>query len=416
MKTTDPPTYARYLGVDLHKDYVMIGGVNARQELVLPPRRVELDAWPKWAKAHLTKSDVVVVEATTNTWDFYDGVVELVGRVEVANAGKIGLIAQTRVKTDKHDVMKLAKLSAAGLIPEVWVPPVPVRELRSLLAHRRRLVKTQTMLRNRLHSVLHRHHLGLPDGSPFSAKNRGWLDTLAVTPTEKLHLKHDLATLEHLAPQIAEVEAEVERLSTTDPWAADITYLIQLPGLGVLTAMTLLAAIGDITRFESAKKLVGYSGLGGRVHDSGQTHRQGAITKQGRKDLRWVLVEAAWVAVDKSEHWKREFERLTQRMDKNTAIVAIAHKLLIVAWHVLTERAADHHADEKMVATKLMRWSWELTDEQRGGLTTRQFIRWQLMKLKLGDGLTHLKYGNMPRRIASVEEVLALKPDLQANT
>jgi transposase len=133
-------TETRYLGVDLHKHYLVIGGVNARQEVVLPPRRIELDDWPAWAKAHLRKTDVVVVEATGNTWDFHDGVVELVARVEVANAGKIALIANTRVKTDKHDVMKLAKLSAAGLIPEVWVPPQPVRELRMLMSHRRRLV------------------------------------------------------------------------------------------------------------------------------------------------------------------------------------------------------------------------------------------------------------------------------------
>ena len=75
--------------------------------------------------------------------------------------------------------------------------------------------------------------------------------------------------------------------------------------------------------------------------------------------------------------------------------------------------AADRHADPKRVAVKLMRWSWELTDEQRGGLTSRQFIRLQLMRLKLGEGLTQITYGNMPRRIASVEEVLALKPELQ---
>ena len=67
-----------------------------------------------------------------------------------------------------------------------------------------------------------------------------------------------------------------------------------------------------------------------------------------------------------------------------------------------------------MVATKLMRWSWKLTNAERGGLTSRQFIRYHLMRLKLGDDLTHLKYGNMPRRIASVEEVLALKPELAA--
>ena len=95
------------------------------------------------------------------------------------------------------------------------------------------------------------------------------------------------------------------------------------------------------------------------------------------------------------------------------AIVAIARKLLVVVWHVLTEQVADKHAEVKLFATKLMRWSWELTDAQRGGLTTRQFVRVQLMRLKLGETLTHFTYGGMPRRIALVEEVLALKPELR---
>ena len=102
-------------------------------------------------------------------------------------------------------------------------------------------------------------------------------------------------------------------------------------------------------------------------------------------------------------------------MPDNQAIVAIARKLLVVIWHVLTEQVADKHADEKMVATKLMRWSWELTDAQRGGLSTRQFVRLQLMRLQLGEHLTHFTYGGMPRRIASIEEVLALKPEQRAH-
>ena len=113
-------------------------------------------------------------------------------------------------------------------------------------------------------------------------------------------------------------------------------------------------------------------------------------------------------------YWKAEFERLTRRLPDAKAIVAIARKLLVALWHVLTEQAADQHAQPQMVATKFMRWSWELTDDQRGGLTTRQFVRYHLMRLQLGHDLTHFKYGNMPRRIASVEEVLALKPELRS--
>ncbi len=409
-------TETRYLGVDLHKHYLVIGGVNARQEVVLPPRRVELDDWSAWAKTHLCKTDVLVVEATGNTWDFHDGVVELVTRVEVANAGKLPWIGQAKVKTDKHDVMKLAKLCAANLIPQVWVPPVHVRELRMLFSHRRRLVKVSTLVKNRLQSLLHRHHLAPPAGEVFSQANQVWWAELEVSATERLHVKHDLATLKQVEGQLAEVEAELNRLSTSAPWASSMPYLMQLPGLGLIGALTVLAAIGDVTRFESAKKLVGYAGLGASVHDSGQTHRTGRITKTGRRDLRHVLVEAAWAAVEHHPFWKAEFARLSRRMDENKAVVAVARRLLVAIWHVLTERAADKHAEPQMVATKLMRWSWELSDEQRGGLTTRQFIRYHLMRLQLGEDLTHFRYGNMPRRVASVEELLAVKPELRAAT
>lgn len=404
----------RYLGVDLHKHYVVIGGVNAQQTVVLPPRRVELDEWPAWAMRHLHKTDVLAVEATGNTWMFYDETVSLVLRIEVANAGKLPWIGQARVKTDKQDVMKLARLCAAGLIPQVWVPPVHVRELRLLFSHRRRLVKVSTLVKNRLQSLLHRHHIAPPKGEVFSQANRVWwqqLDTVSIT--ERLHIKHDLATLQQVEEQLAEIEAELNRLSTTEPWAAAMPYLMQLPGLGLISALTVLAAIGDVTRFESAKKLVGYAGLGASVHDSGLTHRTGRITKTGRRDLRHVLVEAAWAAVEHHPYWKAEFARLARRMDENKAVVAIARRLLVAIWHVLTERAADKHAEPQMVATKLMRWSWDLSDEQRGGLTTRQFIRYHLMRLQLGDDLTHIRYGNMPRRVASVEELLSVKPELR---
>ena len=124
----------------------------------------------------------------------------------------------------------------------------------------------------------------------------------------------------------------------------------------MLSAMTVLAAIGDITRFPSAKKLVGYAGLGASVHDLGQTHRSGRITKQGRSELRGVMVETAWVAVEHHAHWKAQFERLVQRLGKPKAIVAIARKLLVAIWHVLSARAADVHAAKQAIARKLLTW------------------------------------------------------------
>jgi transposase len=148
-------------------------------------------------------------------------------------------------------------------------------------------------------------------------------------------------------------------LSTVAPWAEYVPYLMQLPGFGIIVVMTVLAAIGDVTRFPTDKKLVGYSGLGASVHDSGETHRNGHITKEGRKDLRWitevtlVMVEAARIAVLYDPYWKAQYAPLEKRLGTNKAIVAIARKLLVVVWHVWHERVADRHANVERVASKL---------------------------------------------------------------
>jgi len=284
---------------------VVIGGVNAACELVLPPRRLDWAELEVWFRAHLLPTDKVVIEATTNTWTLYDQAARYAGAV-MAHPPHIKLIGAALVKTDKRDVQVLAKLLALNLIPEVWVPPQPMRELRELVAHRERLTRARTQTTNRLHSMLQRHNLAAPQGDPFAAQHRAWWASLDLSATEKLHVRQDLDTRDHLTTQIAEVEQELARLSTVSPWAPHVPLLIQLPGIGLLTALVILAAVGDITRFAHAKNLVGYAGLGTYVHDSGKTHRHGGITKHGRADLRHAMVEAAWVAARTRPHWQAE--------------------------------------------------------------------------------------------------------------
>ena len=297
---TSEINYEALSALDLHKHYLVVGGVNRRQEIVLNPRRISLQKWPAWAKTNLLHTDVVVLEATTNAWEIYDQVDPLVSRVVVAHPPKVKWIAEARVKTDRHDVLRLAHLLAADLIPEVWVPPVEVRELRSLMAHRRRLVQMGTRARNHLHSLLHRYNIKPPQGKIFSKKHRDWWHQLDISPTQQMRVRHDLATIDHVDEMLAEIEKELYRLSTSEPWADQVPFLLQLPGFGLIVTMTVLAAIGDIYRFPHHKKLVGYAGLGASVHDSGKKHRTGRITKTGRKELRWILVEAAWRAAGHS--------------------------------------------------------------------------------------------------------------------
>lgn len=405
-----PSQQPRFVGLDIHRRELTVAAVNSHQEVVLPPRRLHIDEFGGWARKNLGPNDSVVLEATGNAWHLYDQLQPLVGAVTVVHPYLVKLITAARVKTDARDALKLARLLAAGLAPPVWVPPQEVRELRGVLVHRGRLINQRTQARNRLHAVLQRHNLLPPEGGLFRASSRAWWEGLDLSSTEKLRVRQELTILQALEPLIEEAEAEIVRLSMVEPWASQVPFLVQLPGIAVLTAMTLLSAIGDITRFDSAKKLVGYSGLGASVHASGQEHRDGRITKQGRKEIRWACVEAAWRAVDSSEHWQERFERLNVRIGKKKAIVAIARKLLVVVWHVLSKHEVDRHAEEERVALKLISWSRGLCQKGRQGRTVAAFAREQLTVLGVGESLASVTLGSRVYRLLPSPAANDLKP------
>jgi transposase len=164
----------RYIALDIHKKYCVIAGVDREGRVVLQAVRVEHADLESWLKKNLLSTDHVVIESTTNAWHVYDLLVPLVERVVVANPIQVKQIAKARVKTDVRDTFILARLLAANLVPEVWVPPAPVRELRQLLSQRRQLVETHTQIVNRMHSVAHRHHLQHERGKRFNEKNTLW--------------------------------------------------------------------------------------------------------------------------------------------------------------------------------------------------------------------------------------------------
>lgn len=206
-------------------------------------------------------------------------------------------------------------------------------------------------------------------------------------------MRQGLALLASLETLIAEVETELLQRSMSAPWATQVPFLVHLPGIGGINAMILLSAIGASSRLPTAKQLVGYSGLGVSIHASGQTQHTGGITKQGRREIRTTLVEAAWVAVAHHPHWKAVFERLCTRMNKRKAIVAVARKLLIVIWHVLAEQVADRSAEVEAVARKLLLWGTAKGVARRLNGSRGIFVRRQLTQLGLGAELTKVGYG-----------------------
>jgi transposase len=410
-KGQDTRGYQRYMALDIHREYILVGAWNEAQAWVLTPRRVRIEKFSEWAKKNLRTGDIVVLETTTNVWATYDIVAPLASRVLVANAAEVEEIAKARVKTDKEDIKRLLKLLIGGIVPEVWVPPMEVRELRAFISYRNRLVKTGVMIRNRLQSLLHKHNLLL--SAEGLLDQAWWEEQKSISPLEKMQIRQELALLEEVEKQKAAVDEELQRQSTGPVWGKQALQLMQLPGVGFVVAMTVLSAIGDIGRFENASKLVGYAGIGAGVHDSGKTHKEKKITKKGRRELRWAMVEAAWRAVRSSPFWKAEFEKYLKRMRKpNQAIVVIARKLLIAIWHVLSKEETDIHASEEDLAYKMLLLSWSLSKEVRLGLNYKQFAKYALMKLGVETNITRFVRKNVPRRLAPREEVLARMTEL----
>jgi len=403
----------RYLALDIHKHYSIVAGVNFEGEVILEPVRVEHADLAGWLEKHIQSTDYIVIESTTNAWFVYDLLEPLAEKVLVANPIKVKQIAQARVKTDLRDTLILARMLAANMIPAIWVPPVAVRNLRYLLSQRHHLMGMHTQTVNRMHSVAHRHHLSHPKGKRFNEKNTAWQQDDELSDEEKFQLELDMSTEKHLSEQAGKITQKLAKMSHEKPWAESMLYLMQLPGFGVVTGMTILAAIGDISRFEDFKKLSSYSGLTPGVEQSGVKNRGKKITKEGRKDLRWAMVEVAQRAVKSDPFWGRRFQELCRRMHRNQAIVVIAHRLLKLVWFVLTRKQAYRHFSEERIAYKYLTWAWQVNENDRQGLTRQQFARYYLMRLGIGQDLVRIALNpRYPRKLASEAELLALRPEL----
>jgi transposase len=381
----------RYIGLDVHKHYLIALGVDEDLNVVLPARRVELPHLESWMKKTLTRQDEIVLEMTTNTWQLYDELCAYAGSVLVVHPPHVALITRSQVMNDKIAASILARLLAKGLLVGIWVPPQEIRELRGLVAQRKKMTGLATQAKNRLQAVLQRHHLVPPKGNLFQQAQSAWWLSLPLGKLEKLNMQSDLETLRFAEGQRERLTALMEEIASQQE---QVTRLLQIPGFGVVTAVTVWAAIGEIQRFADAQHLVGYAGLGTRVHDSGMTTRTGRITKAGRRDLRVVLIEAAQVAANSHPHWKAELARLEPRLGRNKAIVAIARKLLITVWYILAQRKTDRFAQPEAIAQKFLKFAYQLGKENRpAGQSAVQFVRQRLDALHLGQELTSIAWG-----------------------
>jgi transposase len=383
----------RFFGLDLHREYVVAYAVDEALNPVVRPTTLSWERFPTWCAKTLTKTDAVVIEMTTNTWATHDALIEHCHSVTVVHPQHLKVITSVPVMTDRKACEALATFLAAGLLRGIWVPEHKYREWRRLVAQREDSVVRMAMAKNRLHSLLFSKQVEKPDAAnPFRASLRDWWLALPGSPVEKLTVELLLAQIDHDQAQIARLDRIMAAELMTDDRAP---FLLQIAGVGVLGAMKILAAIGTIERFPSPEHLVGYAGLGGRVHASGQRRVQGAITKTGRIDLRSAMVMAARHARNVNTHWKAVYQRLEPRLGRNKAIVAVARQMLVAVWHILTKRQPDRYADWGKVATNFMSVAYDDfggAEHIPGGRTAPEFTRWCLDTIGVCERMGRVKY------------------------
>jgi transposase len=323
----------RIIGLDIHRAFAeaviwqdgklrRLGRVDMRRELLAA------------FAAKLSKSDIVVVEATGNAAAVAAVIGPHVMRVVIANPKQVRIIAHAKIKTDTIDAGVLAQLYASGFLPEVWIADEPTQALRRQVSRRNQIVRQSSRLRNMIQSILHTHLIpSCPHADLCGSKGRAWLGEQVLPEDERLAVERHLRELDRLGDDLKVIERDLARAALADE---AIKRLMTIPGIDMVVALALKAAIGDIERFESPHKLVSYLGLNPSVRQSGSGPAyHGRITKQGRGHARGMLVEAAWAAARAPGPLRAFFLRVRARRGQHVAAVATARKLAVLIWHLL---------------------------------------------------------------------------------
>ena len=321
-----------YVGIDVHRKRSQVAIVDEDSNEILNRNVSNEPGELMPILGRLDKGTPVVFEAAYG-WGWLADLLDDLGlEAHLAHPLATKAIASARLKDDKVDARTLANLLRADLVAEGWIAPADVRQLRMLLRHRVALVRVRTAAKARIHAVLADRGLR-PDVGLWSTEGCRWLDDLELPDAARTVCADNRAVIDFVSARIATIEKALRAEAKEDP---RVKALRTLPGIGYLTALIVVAEIGDISRFESARKLCAWAGLTPRVRNSDTKVRHGHITKQGSVWVRWSLVEAAHVAA-KRPPFATVHARIAARRGRKIATVAVARKLLARCHHVLKE-------------------------------------------------------------------------------
>jgi transposase len=250
---------------------------------------------------------------------------------------------EQRRKRDRVDCRKLARGLRNNELEGIYVPPRAKLEDRSLIRTRLSMGRKQSRCKNQIKSMLLFYGIVIPEQREMGHWSRRFIQWIEGIRMERasgdLALKFHLEELYHLRQILAKLNRAILALSRTEQYRPWVSLLRTVPGISTLTAMILLLELGEITRFPSLDQLCTYVGLIPDIQSSGEKEHVGGMTQRGHSYLRWLLVEASWVAVRKDPAMMEAFDEYSKRMRKSKAIIRIARKLLNRIRYVLKNQA-----------------------------------------------------------------------------
>jgi transposase len=328
------------IGCDFHTRYQQIAMAREETGELLVERRLDHESGEAkmfYLSLQCSQEPVRVgVEATGPLQWFERLLAELGHELWIGDSAKIRASEVRKQKTDERDARLILDLLLAKRFPRIWVPTLAERDLRQLLWHRHKLVCLRTMLGNQL------HFLAMSQGlcrkkKLFTKRGRGELATLRLAPWTSRRREELLKLLDQLNPQIDELDHAVLQEAQR---REDAVLLMTHPGIGPVTALAFVLAIGPITRFSCSKKIASYLGLNPSEASSGGRRRLGAISKQGNSMVRWLMIETVHNAVRVDSELRQDYQRLKYRRGHAVAKVAIARKLAVRMFWMLRSGAA----------------------------------------------------------------------------
>ena len=264
-----------------------------------------------------------------------DQLVDCGWQVEVADALKVKTVAPLAAKTDKVDARLLAELSRRELVPALWLPSLDERALRERLRRRMHLVRLRTSAKGRIFGLQTQWGVRVSLARLRRADGLTLLERAGVPEVWRRSVGECLALIDFLDARLEPLDAELRPFAKADPRAV---LLDTIPGIAELLALTIAVEVGEISRFASPEKLVSYGRLVPRVRQSGQARpRSGPLSKSGSRLLGWAAVEAAQQAWRESNPWHGLYVDVSARSgNRNSAKAAVARKILIAVWHMLS--------------------------------------------------------------------------------